>query len=164
VLDRLREAIDAGDDDYLDAVGRETLRMRPVIDAAERTLTKPRTICGWDLEPGMKVYPGIALVHMREDLYPNAAEFRPERFTEDGAEAYSWLPFGGGIRRCIGAALAQAEMNEVLRVIVPRVDLRPLAAEPDPVILRGITVAPKHGVRVAVTKVRERHAAPVVAA
>ncbi len=164
VLERLREAIDAGDDDYLDAVGRETLRMRPVIDAAERTLTKPRTVCGWDLEPGMKVYPGIALVHMREDLYPNATEFRPERFTADGAEAYSWLPFGGGIRRCIGAALAQAEMNEVLRVIVPRVDLRPLSADPDPVILRGITVAPKHGVRVEVTKVRERRAAPPVAA
>ena len=99
----------------------------------------------------MKVYPGIALVHFREDLYPNAREFRPERFLE-GAESYAWLPFGGGIRRCIGAALAQAEIAEVLRVAVGAVDVRPLAAEPDPVVLRGITVAPKHGVRVQVTR------------
>ena len=165
VLDRLREEIAAGEDDaYLEAVAKETLRLRPVIDAAERTLTKPRTICGWELPPGMKVYPGIALVHMREDLYERPQEFRPERYTDDGAESYSWLPFGGGIRRCIGAALAQAEMAEVLRVAVPAVDLRPLAAEPDPVVLRGITVAPKHGVRVEVLKTRVRGAAPALVA
>jgi cytochrome P450 len=79
-----------------------------------------------------------------------ADEFRPERFVEDGAESYSWLPFGGGIRRCIGAALAHAEMAEVLRVVVPRVELKRLSDQPDPVVLRGITLAPKHGVRVAV--------------
>jgi cytochrome P450 len=156
VLDRLREELAAGDDAYLDAVVKETLRLRPVIDAAERTLTKSRTVSGWELPPGIKVYPGIALVQMREDLYPGAGEFRPERFIDDGAESYAWLPFGGGIRRCIGASLAQAEMAEVLRVAVPAVELRPLAAEPDPVVLRGITVAPKHGVRVAVTRVLER--------
>jgi cytochrome P450 len=100
----------------------------------------------------VKVYPGIALVHLREDLYPRAHEFRPERFIEDGAESYSWLPFGGGIRRCIGAALAHAEMAEVLRVAVPAVELRPLRDRPDPVVLRGITLAPKHGVRVAVER------------
>ena len=156
VLDRLRDEVAAGaDDTYLDAVVKETLRLRPVIDAAERTLTVPRTVCGYELPPGMKVYPGIALVHMREDLYPQPEEFRPERFTDDGAESYSWLPFGGGIRRCIGAALAHAEMAEVLRVAVAQVELRPLAAEPDPVVLRGITIAPKHGVRVAVTRVGE---------
>src|SRR5207253_6312404 len=91
-------------------------------------------------------------VHMREDLYPRAHEFRPERFTEDEAETYSWLPFGGGIRRCIGAALAQAEMAEVLRAVVPAVELRPLRDRPDPVVLRGITLAPKHGVRVVVER------------
>jgi cytochrome P450 len=153
VLARLREELEAGDDDtYLDAVVKETLRLRPVIDAAERTLTVPRTVAGWDLPAGVKVYPAIALVHMREDLYPRAHEFRPERFVEDGAESYSWLPFGGGIRRCIGAALAHAEMAEVLRVAVPRVELRPLRDRPDPVVLRGITLAPKHGVQVAVER------------
>jgi cytochrome P450 len=152
VLARLREEVETGEGDaYLDAVAKETLRLRPVIDAAERTLTKPRTVCGYDLPPGMKVYPGIALVHHREDLYPGAREFRPERFVDEGADSYSWLPFGGGIRRCIGAALAQAEMAEVLRIAVRDVELRLLRDEPDPVVLSGITVAPKHGVRVAVT-------------
>jgi cytochrome P450 len=101
----------------------------------------------------VKVYPGIVLVHLREDLYPRAHEFRPERFLEDRAESYSWLPFGGGIRRCIGAALAHAEMAEVLRVAVPAVELRALREQPDPVVLRGITLAPKHGVEVVVERV-----------
>ena len=151
VLARLREEIVAGQDDaYLDGVVKETLRLRPVIDAAERTLTRPRTVCGHDLPAGVKVYPGIALVHMRPDLYPSPHEFRPERFADEGAESYSWLPFGGGIRRCIGAALAQAEMAEVLRVIVPAVDLRLERSKPDPVVLRGVTLAPKHGVELEV--------------
>jgi cytochrome P450 len=150
---RLREEIEAGEDDsYLDAVVKETLRLRPVIDAAERTLTVPRTVSGWELPAGVKVYPAIALVHMLEDLYPQAHRFRPERFIEDGADSYSWLPFGGGIRRCIGAALAHAEMAEVLRVVIPRVELQPLHDRPDPVVLRGITLAPKHGVRVTVRR------------
>ena len=153
-LARLREAIEDGDDGHLDAVGKETLRLRPVIDGAERTLTKPRTVGGWDLPPGVKVYPAIALVHHREDLYPEPDAFRPERFADDGAESYSWLPFGGGIRRCIGAALAQAEMVEVLRVVFARAELAPLRAEPDPVVLRGITLVPKHGVPVRVVSIR----------
>jgi len=84
--------------------------------------------------------------------------FRPPapRFGQDGAESYAWLPFGGGIRRCIGAALAQAEMAEVLRVAVPAVELELVRERPDPVVLRGITLAPKHGVEVTVS----RRAAP----
>src|SRR6202007_2520261 len=96
------------------------------------TLTAPRVVAGWELPAGVKVYPGIALVHMREDLYPQAGEFQPERFLEHGAESYSWLPFGGGIRRCIGAALAQAEMAEVLRAVMSRVTLAPKSPELDP--------------------------------
>jgi cytochrome P450 len=153
-LARLREELARGDDAYLDAVTKETLRLRPVIDAAERTLTKPRMVAGWELPAGVKVYPGIALVHRREDLYERAHEFRPERFVDEGADPYTWLPFGGGIRRCIGAALAQAEMAEVLRVIAPRAELRPTRERPDPVVLRGITLAPKHGVRVRVEEIR----------
>jgi cytochrome P450 len=154
-LIELQAAIEEdGGDAWLDAVMRETLRLRPVIDAAERTLTKPRRVAGWELPAGVKVYPAIALVQRRPDLYPQPDEFKPERFLSGEAEAYGWLPFGGGIRRCIGAALAQAEMVEALRVIVPRVDLEPLRAEEDPVVLRGITLAPKHGVRVRVKAVR----------
>ena len=158
VLARLRQELEDGDGDaYLDAVMKETFRLRPVIDAVERRLTRPRTVAGWDLPAGINVFPGIALVHMREDLYPRPFEFRPERFLEEGAESYAWLPFGGGIRRCIGAALAQAEMVEVLRVIVPAVELRPTRERPDPVVLKGVTLTPRHGVRVQVTA---RRAAP----
>jgi cytochrome P450 family 135 len=164
-LERLRAELDAdAGNGYLDAVVKETLRLRPVIDAAERTLTVPRTVGGWHLPAGVKVYPGIALVHMREDLYPEPHRFRPERFLDDGAESYTWLPFGGGIRRCIGAALAQAEMAEVLRVAIPAVDLRPRNDTPDPVVLRGITIVPKHGVPVEVASTATRAPRPALAA
>ncbi|HEX6388051.1 MAG TPA: cytochrome P450 [Solirubrobacteraceae bacterium] len=134
---RLRDEIEAGNDAYVDAV--------------ERTLVSPRRVAGYDLPKGMKIYPAIALTHLREDLYPQAHEFRPERFLE-GATSYTWLPFGGGIRRCIGAALAQTEIAEALKVIVPRVDLQPLRDKPDPVILRGVTLAPRYGVHVRVLR------------
>jgi cytochrome P450 len=149
-LARLREETAAGEDAYLNAVVTETLRVRPVIDAAERTLTKPRVIAGWELPAGIRVYPAILLVHRREDLYPEAERFRPERFLDGGAESYAWLPFGGGIRRCIGAALAQAEMAEVIRIVTSRVELQPLRPEPEPVVIRGITMVPKHGTPVRV--------------
>jgi cytochrome P450 len=149
VLERLR---DAPDDAYLDAVVTESLRLRPVIDAAERTLTRPRTIAGWDLPAGIRVYPSIVGVHHREDLYPEPHRFRPERFLDGGAQSYAWLPFGGGIRRCLGAALAQAEMAEVLRLVVARADLAPVRDEPDPVVMRGITLTPRYGVRVRVSR------------
>jgi cytochrome P450 family 135 len=156
VLTRLRAELAAGSDDYLEATAKETLRLRPVIDSAERTLASPRKVAGWELPAGVNVYPAILLVHHREDLYPRAQEFRPERFLEEGAESYTWLPFGGGIRRCIGAALAQAELAEVLRVVVERVELAPERARPDRVVLRGVTLSPKHGVPVRVTRLLRR--------
>jgi cytochrome P450 len=160
VLERLREDLEAGSDAYLEATVKEVLRLRPIIDSAERTLAKPRSVAGWELPAGVKVYPAMALVHLREDLYPAALEFRPERFLEEEAESYAWLPFGGGIRRCIGAALAQAELAEVLRTIVQRVELEPQRAEPDPIVLRGVTLAPKHGVPVRVVALRQAAASP----
>ena len=159
VLGRLRDELDSdgdGGDEYLNAVATETLRVRPVIDAAERTLAAPRVVAGWELPAGIRVYPAIALVHLREDLYPGATEFRPERFLEEEAESYSWLPFGGGIRRCIGAALAQAEMAEVIRIVVTSVEMRAARPQPDPIVLRGITVAPKHGTPVVVERRLDR--------
>ena len=136
-----------------------------MIDAAERTLAKPRTICGYDLPAGIRVYPAIACVHRREDLYPQADRFRPERFLDEATRSYTWLPFGGGIRRCIGAALAQAEMAEVIRAVVRTVDLEPVRPELDPVVMRGITMVPKHGTPIRVRSVasRSRRAEPVAA-
>jgi cytochrome P450 family 135 len=159
VLSRLRDELGGEDDTYLDAVVTETLRLRPVIDAAERTLTKPRTIGGWELPPGIRVYPNITVVHLREDLYPEPYAFRPERFIEEEASSYAWLPFGGGIRRCIGAALAQAEMAEVIRAVISRVELEPTRPDPEPVVMRGITLVPRHGTPVRVRRVARKHAA-----
>jgi cytochrome P450 len=159
VLARLLDELDGGDDSYLDAVVTETLRLRPVIDAAERTLKAPRTVAGWHLPAGIRVYPGIAMVHHRPDLYPQPEEFRPERFLDEGAESYSWLPFGGGIRRCIGAALAQAEMAEVLRVVLSRVELEAARPDRERVALKGITLAPQHNTQVRV--VRRLSPAPI---
>ncbi len=161
VLGRLREELADGDDTYLDAVVTETLRLRPAIDANARTLTKPRTIGGWDLPAGMRVYPAIAVVHLREDLYPQPHEFRPEQFIDGEAESYAWFPFGGGIRRCIGASLAQAEMAEVIRTVVSSVELQPTRPDPESVVMRGITLVPRHGTRVRVERSHEKRSRPV---
>jgi cytochrome P450 len=164
VLDRLREELGDDGDAYLDATVTETLRIRPVLDAAERTLTEPRTIAGWRLPAGIRVYPSIAAVHHREDLYPEPDRFRPERFLDGQAESYAWLPFGGGIRRCIGAALAQAEMAEVIRAVVARAELEPVRAELEPVVMRGITLVPRHGAPVEVRRLaRPQSSAPAAA-
>ncbi len=152
VLARLRDELADGDRTYLDAVVTETLRLRPIIDANQRKLTRPRVVAGWDLPAGTTVLPLIAVVHRREDLYPQAGRFRPERFLDGRTESYAWLPFGGGIRRCIGAALAQAEMAEVIRTVVLGTELRPLRSRPDPVVMRGITLVPRHGVEVEVVR------------
>ncbi len=154
VLARLREELNApdGGDAYLDAVVTETLRLRPIIDANQRRLTRPRVVAGWELPAGVSVYPAIAVVHRRPDLYPEPDAFRPERFLDGRTESYAWLPFGGGIRRCIGAALAQAEMAEAIRAIVLGADLRPRRPQPDPVVMRGVTLVPRHGVPVEVAR------------
>jgi cytochrome P450 family 135 len=150
VAERLRAELAGDDDCYLDAVVRESLRLRPVIDANERTLTRPRVVGGWTLPAGIRVYPAIVVVQLREDLYPEPHRFRPERFIEEEATSYAWLPFGGGIRRCIGAALAQTEMAEVIRTVVSRCDLQPVRPGREPVVMRGITLVPRHGVPVVV--------------
>jgi cytochrome P450 len=154
VLDRLRDELtsEGGGDAYLDAVVTETLRLRPIIDANQRRLTQPRTVAGWELPAGIAVYPAIAVVHRRPDLYPQPDAFRPERFLDGRTESYAWLPFGGGIRRCIGAALAQAEMAEVIRAVVTRTELRALRPATDPVVMRGITLIPRHGTPVEVVR------------
>jgi len=155
VLARLRDELSAAggsSSSYLDAVVTETLRLRPIIDANQRKLTQPRVVAGWELPAGTTVLPAIAIVHRREDLYPQSGRFRPERFLDGRTESYAWLPFGGGIRRCIGAALAQAEMAEVIRTVVLGAELRPLRSRPDPVVMRGITLVPRHGVSVEVVR------------
>jgi cytochrome P450 len=148
VLERLRQSLAAGEDDYLDATVKETLRARPVIVDVARKLTAPATIGGYELPAGRFVLPAIGAMHYREDLFPEPHEFRPERFLEGKADNYAWIPFGGGIRRCIGAAFAEQEMRIILREIVTRAQLSAPDPKPERVRVRHITLAPEHGARV----------------
>jgi cytochrome P450 family 135 len=148
VMERVLDSLD--DDDYLDAVVKETLRVRPVIMDVARKLTRDVEIGGWHLPAGTMVLPAIAALHARPDLYPAPEEFRPERFLSDGAESYAWIPFGGGVRRCIGAAFAQVEMRVVLREVLRRVRLRADSTRAERPQIRHVTVVPSRGCRVVV--------------
>jgi len=148
VLTKLRESLAAGEEGYLNATVKETLRARPVIVDVARKLKEPATIGGYELAAGQFVLPAIAALHYRDDLFPDPDEFRPERFLDGKADNYAWIPFGGGVRRCIGAAFAEYEMRTILREFVERVELRPVAPEPERVKVRNITLAPAKGTRV----------------
>jgi cytochrome P450 len=148
VLAKLRDSVAAGEEDYLGATVMETLRSRPVIVDVARKLTAPATIGGYRLQAGSFVLPAIAALHYREDIFPRPREFRPERFLDGKADNYAWIPFGGGVRRCIGAAFAEYEMRTILRELVERADLRAVDPRPERVRVRNITLAPAKGARV----------------
>jgi cytochrome P450 family 135 len=149
VLRRLREAFAAADDAYPDAVVKEALRLRPVIAGVGRKVRTPFELGGYLLPPGTEINPSIAVVHRRPDLYPEPEAFRPERFLdpEQAPDTYTWIPFGGGVRRCLGASFALFEMRTVLSRVVERTELRPARRKPEPVLRRGITQVPEHGAR-----------------
>jgi cytochrome P450 len=152
VLARLRESLAEGDEEYLDAVVKETLRTRPVITDVARKVTRPVEIGPYTVPAGTLVMPAIIGIHHREDLYPDPLEFRPERFLEGQGQGYAWIPFGGGVRRCIGASFAQYEMRIVLRTILERTDLRASDPRPERLRPRNITMAPARGGRVVVAR------------
>jgi cytochrome P450 family 135 len=137
----------AGDVEYTDAVVKETLRLRPVVALVLRKLLEPLVVCGRELAAGTVVAPCILLVHRREDLYPDPEAFRPERFLGTSPGTYEWIPFGGGVRRCVGAAFAQFEMQVVLQTLAESARLE-AAGGPEAVRRRGITLAPARGGRV----------------
>jgi cytochrome P450 len=143
-LERLR----SGDRAYLDAVCHETLRLRPILPVVLRRLTRPMTIAGHDLPAGVKVAPCIALVHRRPDIYPDPHAFRPERFLEQAPGTYTWIPFGGGVRRCLGAAFALLEMRIVLDVVVAQASLAASRPASERTARRAITLAPARGAEV----------------
>jgi cytochrome P450 len=147
-LARLAEEVHAGEKKYLEAVVTETLRLRPVISLVARYLRAPVTIGDWQLPAGITVAPSIYLVHRRPDVYPNPERFEPERFLEASPGTYTWIPFGGGVRRCIGGSFAHFEMQVVLAELVKRRRLRPVRTEPEPVYRRAITETPRHDAEV----------------
>ena len=148
VLAKLRASLAAGEEEYLNATVKETLRSRPIIVDVARKLTAAATIGGYELPAGTFVLPAIAALHYREDTFPAPREFRPERFLDAKVDNYAWIPFGGGVRRCIGAAFAEYEMRTILREFVERADLRAVDSKDEAVRVRNITLAPARGARV----------------
>jgi cytochrome P450 len=149
VLARLQD--DPDDGDYLDAVIKETLRLRPVVPAVARKLLVPMEFGGWQLPAGVHIAPSIYLLHRRPDLYPDPLSFKPERFLGVTPGTYEWIPFGGGIRRCLGASFALVEMKVVLSTILKSVRLKPApGSEGESVTRRAVTFAPARSGRIAV--------------
>ena len=165
-LERLSAEIEAGEGtDYLDAVIKETLRIRPVVPGVVRVLTAPVQLNGFELPAGTRVAPNIYLTHRRPDVYPEPERFRPERFLgDDGPDTYSWIPFGGGIRRCLGASFALYELKIVIPAILRGVQLRAAGTEPERIRRRAITFVPEHDAQVVVESVREPRALSAVSA
>jgi cytochrome P450 len=154
VLARLRTTLDQGDDSYLDAVVKEALRVRPVISGIGRVVRRePFALGPFTIPPGVEINPSIAGIHRRADRYPQPREFRPERFLgEDAPDTYTWLPFGGGVRRCLGASFATFEMKVVIRRVLERTQLRAVGSRPERAVRKGVTFVPRHGARVLMTK------------
>jgi cytochrome P450 len=141
ILERLRE----DDEEYADAVVKETLRLRPTVSIVLRRLKEPMEIGGRLLPAGATVAPCIYLMHRRADIYPDPLAFRPERFLEGQGGTYTWIPFGGGVRRCIGARFAQLEMRIVLQTIARRLELSPADPRPERMNRRAIFLTPARG-------------------
>jgi cytochrome P450 len=161
-MQRLRDSLGAGEDEYLRATISESLRLRPVVPLAGRRLAVDLVADGLTLPAGTDVTPAIWLAHTRADIYPEPFAFKPERFLEDAPDTYAWIPFGGGIRRCIGAAFAEFEMRIVLREVLTRCELRKANPAPEKIGRRNITLSPRDGTPVVVTA-RRLAREPVVA-
>jgi cytochrome P450 family 135 len=137
-----------GDEAYIDAVVQESQRLRPVITYVMRTLQAPMTVGGHEVPAGATLGTSITLMHRRADLYPQPLAFRPERFLEAKPETYTWVPFGGGVRRCLGAAFASFEMRQVLDVVLSSRRLTAADPRPERYRRRGITFVPGRGASV----------------
>ena len=151
VLDRL--TADPDDEEYVDAIVKEALRLRPILPIVARRLQEPMEVGGHLVPAGATLAPCIWLVHRRPDVYPEPERFRPERFLEQPAGTYTWIPFGGGVRRCLGASFALFEMRQVIATIARMVSLAPVDPAGERVRRRAITLVPERG---AVMKAQHR--------
>lgn len=170
LMRRLREELDTSGRDergalvpeklakleLLDGCVREALRLRPVIPLVGRVLQKPMRVLGYELPVGSRVAPSIYLVHRRASLYPQPARFWPERYRTFKPGPSEWFPFGGGIRRCVGAAFATFEMKMVLATMVSRLSLRLRPGKPVRVVRRSITLTPSEGMPIIIDARRPR--------
>jgi cytochrome P450 len=153
LMRRTQEAADAEDADgdaWLDAVLKESMRLHPVIPMVVRTLMKPQTIAGVDIPRGATVGPSILIAHSRADNYDEPERFDPERFLGHNPPTNTWIPFGGGVRRCIGAGFSLMEGVAVLREVFKAVHVAAVGVDEPRV--RNITSVPRHGARIKVTR------------
>jgi cytochrome P450 len=149
VLERLVAEIDAGEDAYLTATIQETLRDRPVLpNVAPRLVAKQVTVGGWTYEPGCALVCNSYLIHHDPEIYPDPRSFRPERFLEQSPGTYTWIPFGGGRRRCLGASFAMLEMQVVLKELLGSCELDATEEGVEVAQRRNITMRPARGARV----------------
>ncbi|MBA2546533.1 MAG: cytochrome P450, partial [Solirubrobacterales bacterium] len=145
-MGRLREEVAAGDGTkYLDAVIEEALRLRPVVPFTGRELRRPAELGGNELPEGTTVFAAIYLAHTDPEVFPDPYAFLPERFLDAKPDTFAWIPFGGGTRRCIGAAFAQLEMRVVLRTILRSAELEPATTAPQAIVRRNVTLSPREG-------------------
>ncbi|MGQ0777953.1 MAG: cytochrome P450 [Pseudonocardiales bacterium] len=159
LLARTAQAAVDGDDAWLDAVCKESLRIRPVVYQIGRRLTEPVELAGYQLPAGTLVAPYINLIQRNAAYYPDPEQFRPQRFLDQRPDTSVWLPFGGGVRRCLGATFAQVEMRTVLREVLRRVELTPTTAPDEVIRVRHVTLVPRRG---AVVNVRRHIAAETI--
>jgi cytochrome P450 len=145
---RLRAAVAENDERYLDCFIKEGMRLRPVVPLAARRVTAPLPLGGYTVPAGSLLACSMILTHSRPDLYPEPDAFRPERFMEDAPDTYTWIPFGGGTRRCIGASFATLEMKVILRRVFSRCELEAPEAKPERPRRRFVTYPPNRGARV----------------
>ncbi len=147
ILERLTAEAESGGEEYLDAVIKEALRVRPPVGLAMRMVKQPYEIGGYEVQPGMLLAPCILMLHRREDIYPNPLEFQPERFLDKPTGTYTWIPFGGGQRHCIGRSFAMMEIKVVLRTLALQARLATSHEPDEPITRRGIMFSPKEGAR-----------------
>jgi cytochrome P450 len=155
---RAAQASAAGDpagDEYLDAVAKETLRIRPVVYDVGRVLTKPVELAGHRLPAGVMVAPSIGLVHASAALYPDPDRFDPDRMLGATLSPNTWLPFGGGNRRCLGAGFAMVEMRVVLREILRRAELCTTSAAGEHQKMKHVIFVPDRGAQITVREIRD---------
>jgi cytochrome P450 family 135 len=153
LMRQAQRAVDDGDDDYLEAVMKESMRLHPVIPMVVRHLMEPATIAGYRLPAGVSIGPSIILAHRDEQNFPEPDQFRPERFVKGSGETVvpnTWIPFGGGVRRCIGAGFSLMEGVAVLREVLATYDVDVLEGREDKPKVRNITSVPAKGARIVV--------------
>jgi cytochrome P450 len=161
VHERLREEVKSNGEEYVDAVTKETLRVRPPLGMCTRLVNKPYKVGDYELEPGTLIAPCIYLVHHDESNYPDPERFDPERFLGKKPGKYTWIPFGGGYRSCVGGFFAVHEINTVLRTLMRQARFEASTDADEHIRLRRVGMSPKDGV---VAKLVERVPATGVAA